>query len=166
MKPRFFIIVLVTFCALASCSDPSSPDGDLRGLSVRITTDRSVIRPGDSVLVRFVLKNESTETFAFSNDPRVPCPISIEIRAPFGINYYRGMNTCGPNTQFPVVLAPRDSLVGAGWWPGITYVSAAQDVAGVTGPAPAGTYHAVATVWWDLRHVTLSRDSVRIAVQP
>ena len=154
--------------AVTGCIDLTSPDDDLRGLAVRIFPDRTTVRPGDSVFIRAFLTNNSDEPITFTDDPRAGCPLALGVRAPRGINYYAGpVGVCSDSSRVgsPLKLLPGDSLLRSGWWPGITYVSAASDVRGVTGPAPPGVYYVVGIVQWDLRHSTTSPDSVRIVVQ-
>ena len=169
MKSRHtYLAIFLGIFAGISCFDLTSPDDPLRGLTFRITVDRNTVRPSESVFIRAVLTNNSNKSFSFTDDPRVGCPISLEVRAPRGINYYRGMGlVCSDSSHVgsPLTLAPGDSLLGLGRWPGITYVCVASDVAGVTGPAPPGVYYVVGHVWWDLRHRDTSPDSVRITVQ-
>jgi hypothetical protein len=154
--------------AVTGCIDLTSPDDDLRGLTLRIFPDRTTVHSGDSVFIRAVLTNNAGEPMTFTDDPRVGCPLALSVRAPRGINHYAGpLGVCSDSSSVgsPLRILPGDSLLASGWWPGITYVSAASDVRGVTGPAPPGIYYVVGIVQWDLRHSTTAPDSVRIVVQ-
>ncbi len=165
---RSCFVFCLSVLAVIGCFDLTSPEDELRGLSVRISVDRTTIHPSDSVFIRAVLLNRSNKPISFTDDPRAGCPLALELRAPRGINYYFGpLGTCSDSSSMgsPLRLLPGDSLLRSGWWPGTTYVSSAPDVRGVTGPAPPGAYYVVGTVVWDLRHTTTSPDSVRLIVQ-
>lgn len=167
---RKLCLLIAVAAAVAAC-DRMPEEAVRRGTQVGpLRTFTSVtlenIRPGDSVFVRVAIVNTADTTLDLKSN-LVSCPISVEVRGPGPVNYYRGMPLCqGPGAIIPsnFVLVPHDSLVGTGWWPGTTYGSTAGDVLGTTRPAPPGVYFAVAYIWWDLRHMSAG-DSARVVVQ-
>jgi hypothetical protein len=164
---RWFLLVVLASACRPEFTSPQN-NHDLYGLVMTTTVSRSEIDPGDSVFVRVVLANPSAGSVTLHNYI-ISCPLSVEVRTRGSVNYYRGIPLCaGPGATspipVPVELAPGDSIVGSGWWPGVAYVSNVPGGLAQAVPAPSGTYHVVGLVWWDLPNISVG-DSARVVVR-
>ena len=160
-------LACVILSLLAACRESTSPD-NWRYVQMHVSADPTSVRPSDSVFIRLVVRNPTADSIVF-RDQHDPCPISVTIHGPGTVNEYSDMRLCeGPGATPPMAslaLAPGDSIVGSGWWPGETLTSSSLAIPGTVGPAPPGTYFAVGYIWWDLRHRE-AVDSARITVVP
>jgi hypothetical protein len=150
---RLRILISAAIVAATGCSDAPTSVRTVAGLRISTIVDRAKIRPGDTVWVRVVARNVSGGTIRI-DDPLLSCALSLEVRGPGPVNYYRGARLCeapSASARVPAVLAPGDSMVGVAPWPGVTYVSSSGSVLGTQGPAPEGAYEAVGSVWFDHR---------------
>src|SRR5215217_5346588 len=115
MDSRYRIALLVTAVAgTVSCADAPTGSRVVAGLRITTTADRVRIQPGDTVNVRVVARNVSGRTIHIG-DSILSCALTLEVRGPGPVNYYRGARLCegvGASATAPISLAPGDSLVG------------------------------------------------------
>ncbi len=64
-RPRSFILIVTLFTAASSLDAQDSIRGSARDVHMRIQTDRSSYRVGDSIRVRLTLRNLSANTVKY-----------------------------------------------------------------------------------------------------